>query len=974
MTVVAELVARLRADASQFKSEMKGATSTLGDTAKRMDTTGKNMSRKVTVPLLAVGAAAVKSFNDFDQSFAQIEGLVGASAEDLKLMRDAATDLAGETAKAPGELADALFFLQSAGLDAKDSVEALDMAAKASAAGLGDTATIADLTSSALNAYGSDVLNATQATDDLTAAVRLGKLAPSELAGSMGRVLPIASAMGVEFNEVAAAMAAMSRTGTNANEGATQLRGIMNGLLSPSKDAKNILEALHKDGLGGIQKMLRDDGLLVTLQFLVDSLGGNAAAAEQVFGNIRALSGVMDMLGSNVAVTEQIFDEMTDTVGSTDKAFEAVEKTAGHKMRQAFVDVQVALVAMGDVIIPVVASFASGFATIVSWVGKLPKPVLSVVAVFAGLVAAAGPVLIITAKLIKAWQVLQGTMVGGKIASAFASMLAASGGTATAMIAQAAAVAAAWAAIGLSIAAVVIVVKDELAKGKAQVAGVMDGVAQSFEANSGTFRAYRDQLLKTQGDLAMVKRKGDEAINPLLKKRYRDLEKELRATADGAQGLMANTARLKTSLGLSNDEAFRMAQTFADGERDVDAFALAAGRLRSEFGLVGSEAATLQEAIEAQGFTFADAKGAVALLQEQYGMTEPEAAAFLATEKNLTDVMAGNTSAVVANVDAVEQAKLPIGDLITAHQGLEEALKGTEAAFEALIGIAMGSIEAEIAMIESTNDVRDAVLEAGKAGEAGARSFDINTKAGRANAKNFNSAVRDIFAHANALLKDGVAHDEVTRKTNASIESLKREARAAGISEDKIDAYIATLNLTPDAVDTVIRTNANAVQHEAGAMNDALNWASRPRQVTFDVKLFGASAALARLDALSRKTGSNPLLNASIAARERRMPERRVGGPIPGARNEPFPVTAHGGEFVLSADVVDAIKRGQPTLGRGLGQPTLPMTGGNGGGGVVINEYVTIRTNSDPAAIAAVLERRQKANGTINVPTRRTRR
>ena len=90
-------------------------------------------------------------------------------------MKDSVLDLAGETARAPGELADAMFFIQSAGLRGAAAMETLEASAKAAAVGLGDTSTIADLATSALNAYGAENLSATAATDVLAAAVREGE-------------------------------------------------------------------------------------------------------------------------------------------------------------------------------------------------------------------------------------------------------------------------------------------------------------------------------------------------------------------------------------------------------------------------------------------------------------------------------------------------------------------------------------------------------------------------------------------------------------------------------------------------------------------------------------------------------------------------------------------------------------------------------------------------------------------------------
>jgi len=358
------------------------------------------MASRLTLPLVAAGGAAVKMGVDFDSSMTRIQSLVGLSAGEVDGLRDSVMALSGQTAAAPRELADALFFATSAGLDAATALEAVEWAAKASAVGLGSTATVVDLTSSAMNAYGSDVLNAAEATDVLTAAVRYGKLEPDQLAGAMGRVLPIASAMGVEFHEVGAAFAAMSRTGTSANEAATQLRGIMASLLSPSSSAKEALEGVGLS-VEGIQTSLRDDGLLATLELLVSSLGDNAMASEAVFGNIRALSGVMDMLGGNVEATRQIFGDMTDTAGITAEAFDVVSETAGFKLKQAFADLQASMVQAGQILLPFVSLLAEGIGSLAGAFGNLPGPAQTMIVVLLGMVAAAGPLLMLFGSLIR---------------------------------------------------------------------------------------------------------------------------------------------------------------------------------------------------------------------------------------------------------------------------------------------------------------------------------------------------------------------------------------------------------------------------------------------------------------------------------------------------------------------------------------------------------------------------------------------
>ena len=148
----------------------------------------------------------------------------------------------------------------------------------------------------------------------------------------MGRLIPIASGMGVEFGEAAGLMAALSRTGTDANQGVTQLTQIMVSLLDPSAEANDALEAV---GLSATQlrRHIADEGLLQTLVLLKNTFGDNEDAMTAVFGNVRALRGVFDLLGPNLAVTQSIMADMADTTGELDLAFQRSE-TRGRDMRR----------------------------------------------------------------------------------------------------------------------------------------------------------------------------------------------------------------------------------------------------------------------------------------------------------------------------------------------------------------------------------------------------------------------------------------------------------------------------------------------------------------------------------------------------------------------------------------------------------------------------------------------------------------
>ena len=302
--------------------------------------------------ITAFAGLSVRAFANFEDEMAKIVGLVGVPAEQLAEWRKPLLDIASATAVGPQSLAEALFFVTSAGLRGKEAIEVLEQAARAQAAGMGEAKTIADLTTSAINAYGSENLSAADATDALTEAIRLGKLEPTTMANAIGRVIPLTSAMNVEFNELAGLMAAMSKTGTPVEEAVVSIQAIMTTLLNPTREAENALSDVGLT-LADLRKQVADEGVLPMLVGLKEAFDGNIESTAAMFGNVRALRGVLDLLGPQMQGNIELLDEMADSTGVLKEATEAAQQTIGFKMRQASVHGQIALLEFGRAIEPI---------------------------------------------------------------------------------------------------------------------------------------------------------------------------------------------------------------------------------------------------------------------------------------------------------------------------------------------------------------------------------------------------------------------------------------------------------------------------------------------------------------------------------------------------------------------------------------------------------------------------------------------
>jgi len=407
-----ELKVLLTGDASRLSASLNTASSKLKSFGKSVSGIGSSLS-KLSLPLALAGGAAIKMGVDFDKSMTKIKSLVGVASAEVDKMGEAAKKMASETGVSANDAADALFFITSAGLRGSEAMDVLNASLKASAVGLGETKIVADLATSAMNAYGSQVLSASDATDVMVAAVREGKLEAAELAASMGRVLPIASNMGVSFGEVGAAFAALSRTGTNAAEAATQVRGIFASLLKPTTDAE---QALKQMGLSsaGLRKSLKEDGLLATLEILKANFEGNDTAAQRVFGNVRALSGVMDLLGANVDTTRQIFDNMTKTQGATAKAFEATSKSASFKLQKSLNELRVAFTELGGELLktflPYIKAASKALMNLFKGFQELSPEAKKAIIILGGIITVLGPALVVVGQIITAFGALSGVI------------------------------------------------------------------------------------------------------------------------------------------------------------------------------------------------------------------------------------------------------------------------------------------------------------------------------------------------------------------------------------------------------------------------------------------------------------------------------------------------------------------------------------------------------------------------------------
>jgi TP901 family phage tail tape measure protein len=217
------------------------------------------------------------------------------------------------------DLTRALYDAISAGIPEEDAIGFLDDAARAATAGMTDTKTAVDALTSALNAYGKEVEETEEISDSFFQAIEAGKTTFPELASEMGKVLPLASSLGVEIDEVNAALATLTASGRSTSEAGTELRQILNSLIKEGERFRSV-------GID-INEVLDERGLFGVLQRVREETGGSSQEMRKLFRRVQALNGAITLGVENNQKFADTLGLMEEKAGATDEAVQQMEKS-----------------------------------------------------------------------------------------------------------------------------------------------------------------------------------------------------------------------------------------------------------------------------------------------------------------------------------------------------------------------------------------------------------------------------------------------------------------------------------------------------------------------------------------------------------------------------------------------------------------------------------------------------------------------
>jgi len=280
---------------------------------------------KVTAALAGVGAVGgvLKGFQEAETAAAAVETL-GVNSEKLK------KQLVGVSAQLKGQISEttllaASYDVASAGFNNASSASNILKAASLGAkGGMSDLNTVANATTSVLNAYGMSSDKASKLVDGFIQTQNDGKIVVAEYAAQIGRIAPISAAAGVGIDELNAAISAVTATGVPVESTFAGLRQVIAGVIKPTSEAKTRAKEL---GLEFNTAAIKTKGFGGFLEDIIEKTGGSENELGKLFGSVEALATIMPLANDKLKKFNNSLENQQNASGVAQKAFNKLTDT-----------------------------------------------------------------------------------------------------------------------------------------------------------------------------------------------------------------------------------------------------------------------------------------------------------------------------------------------------------------------------------------------------------------------------------------------------------------------------------------------------------------------------------------------------------------------------------------------------------------------------------------------------------------------
>lgn len=411
-----DIIPRLAGDfARRIEQGIAPALSRIGA---QLTDVGKTMTTRVTLPIVAGFAYGAVKANDLNKNLAEVVSLTGLTGDEADAafgtFQTGVEQLSDKLGVAQSTLVGGLYQALSAGVPQDNVFTFLDVAGRAAIAGVTDTETAVDGLSTVLNAFQLPATEAEAVADSLFTAVKGGKTTFEELSASLFQVAPTASALGIEFTDVNAALAAMTAQGVPTSEATNRVRAALNSLLQNAEKLDPVFQAM---GYASTEAAVSQLGLKGSFDAVFDAADGSQAKLLELLGSTEAVQAVSILAGTGSEKFASELEAQATAAGATNAAFEEIDKR--RTLDRFKVTIENLAIAVGQVLIPIIEDVVDYISPWLERFRELSPATQRIIVLVGALAAAIGPALLLIGGIASGLGAIVGAV--GSVAAAVAA-------------------------------------------------------------------------------------------------------------------------------------------------------------------------------------------------------------------------------------------------------------------------------------------------------------------------------------------------------------------------------------------------------------------------------------------------------------------------------------------------------------------------------------------------------------------------
>lgn len=374
-------------------TELGPRIKSIGDSMKSV---GRSMSMYVTAPIAAGFGAAMKKSIDFDDTMRKVKATSGATGDEFNQLRTKALQMGRDTKFTASESAEAMNYMALAGWDTKQMISGIGGVMNLAAASGEDLATVSDIVTDNLTAFGMKAKDSTHFADVMAQTSSKANTDVRGLGEAFKYAAPVAGALGYTVEDTSIAIGLMSNAGIKGEKAGTALRTMFTNLAKPTKAMKDKMDEL------GIS-ITDSNGEMLPMRDVMDQLrtkmGGlskdqQAAAASTIFGK-EAMSGALAVINASDEDYKKLTKSIDGSSGASKRMANEMEGGIGGVMRKMKSAIESLAISLGDALAPMLYKIATWVTKLASKFSNLPSGVQKTIAVVGLLAAAIGPLLMV---------------------------------------------------------------------------------------------------------------------------------------------------------------------------------------------------------------------------------------------------------------------------------------------------------------------------------------------------------------------------------------------------------------------------------------------------------------------------------------------------------------------------------------------------------------------------------------------------